>query len=91
MAEVIHRSMIERHLVGATTRGADNPRTVANTAAKPADSSRTLCDICGTLTEVPAGPAAGRQQPRAHLPGTEVGCRQPVCRWKCGCPPPNPP
>jgi hypothetical protein len=40
MAEVIHRSMVERHLAGAATRGADNPRTVANTAAKSTGSSR---------------------------------------------------
>jgi hypothetical protein len=40
MAEVIHRSMIERRLVRAATRDADNLRTVANTAAKSTDSSR---------------------------------------------------
>jgi hypothetical protein len=64
MAEVIHRSMIERRLVWAATRDADNPRAVANTAAKSTGSSRHFATSADP-DRGRSGASHWRQQPGA--------------------------
>ena len=79
---------------GLPPRTRSRPRELRPLCCHPAaQCALTLCQTCpGYPGPVPKGSGPSRWQDRrspARLP--RLSCGRPVCGWKCGCPPPNPP